>query len=148
MPKSCTGSRYTARSSTSSRLRKVASAITGPGVTTWRLVSISPRSASITNPVAWADTLRSVSKERVWSIWIVTTLVAIRSRVLAQSAGGATSLGTGTITGGSGGGGGGFGVAQLAIVSIVSMAPAAPKLRERHNARLTARLQNSLGSAL
>ena len=31
MPKSCTGSRYTGYSSTSSRLRKVASAVTGPG---------------------------------------------------------------------------------------------------------------------
>ena len=33
-PKSCTGSRYTARTGISSRFRKTASATTGPGLTT------------------------------------------------------------------------------------------------------------------
>src|SRR5579863_9600746 len=85
MPKSCTGSRYTGYSCTSSRLRKVASAVTGPGVTTCRLVRISPRSASTTKPVAWAVVFHSVSKARVMSRSIETTLPAMRSRVTAQS---------------------------------------------------------------
>src|SRR5580698_3277796 len=85
MPKSWTGSRYTGYSCTSSRLRKVASAVTGPGVTTCRLVRIRPRSASTTNPVACAVVFHSVSKARTASMSIDTTLLAIRSRVTAQS---------------------------------------------------------------
>src|SRR5579862_7239740 len=85
MPKSCTGSRYTGYSCTSSRLRKVASAVTGPGVTTWRLVRIRPRSASTTKPVACAVVFHSVSKARVWSTSMDTTLLAMRSSVSAQS---------------------------------------------------------------
>src|SRR3984885_922598 len=85
MPKSCTGSRYTGYSCSSSRLRKVASAMTGPGVTTWRLVRIRPRSASTTKPVACAVVFHSVSKARVESTSIDTTLPAIRSSVSAQS---------------------------------------------------------------
>src|SRR5256885_1668760 len=86
MPKSCTGSRYTGYSCTSSRFRKVASAVTGPGVTTWRLVRMRPRSASTTNPVACAVEFHSVSNARVESTLIDTTLLAIRSSVTAQSA--------------------------------------------------------------
>src|SRR5580698_2134344 len=85
MPKSCTGSRYTGYSCTSSRLRKVASEVTGPGVTTWRLVRIRPRSASTTNPVACAVVFHSVSNARVWSTSIDTTLGAMCSSVTAQS---------------------------------------------------------------
>src|SRR5580698_1928375 len=85
MPKSCTGSRYTGYSCTSSRLRKVASEVTGPGVTKWRLVRIRPRSASMTKPVACAVVFHSVSKARVWSTSIDTTLGAMRSSVTAQS---------------------------------------------------------------
>src|ERR1700691_4018945 len=100
MPKSCTGSRYTGYSCTSSRFRKVASAVTGPGVTTWRLVSISPRSASTTKPVACAEVLRSVSNEADGSICIATTLPAMRSSVAAQSAADASSAaGTATVGG-------------------------------------------------
>src|SRR5256886_6704680 len=99
MPKSCTGSRYTGYSCTSSRFRKVAAAVTGPGVTTWRLVRIRPRSASTTKPVACAVEFHSVSNARVESTSIDTTLPAMRSSVSAQSglpstaAGGATGAG-------------------------------------------------------
>src|SRR5579863_9067732 len=85
MPKSCTGSRYTGYSCTSSRLRKVASAVTGPGVTTCRLVWIRPRSASTTKPVACAVVFHSVSKARVRSTLLEITLGAMRSSVTAQS---------------------------------------------------------------
>src|SRR3954466_531664 len=44
-----------------------------------------PRSASTTNPVACAVEFHSVSKARVASTLIDTTLLAIRSRVTAQS---------------------------------------------------------------
>ncbi len=60
---------------------KIASATTGPGVTTCRLVRISPRSASTTNPVAWLEEFHSVSKARVLSTRIETTPEAIFSRV-------------------------------------------------------------------
>src|ERR1700733_10999669 len=111
MPKSCTGSRYTGYSCTSSRLRNVASAVTGPGVTTWRLVSISPRSASTTKPVACAELLRSVSNERDWSICIATTLPAMRSSVAAQSAADASSAAGTAAAGGIFGGVGAPGAA-------------------------------------
>ncbi len=74
-----------ARSSTSSRFWNTAVATTGPGVTTCRLVRISPRSASTTNPVAWLDWFHSVSKARVWSISIVTTAGAMRDSVWSQA---------------------------------------------------------------
>src|SRR5271165_3944405 len=48
---------------------------------------MSPRFASITKPVACAVVFHSVSNARVLSIWIVTTPVAMRSRVCAQVAG-------------------------------------------------------------
>src|SRR5882762_7862004 len=59
MPKSWMGSRYTGYSCTSSRLRKIACAVTGPGVTTCRFVKMSPRLASMTNPVACAVVFHS-----------------------------------------------------------------------------------------
>src|SRR3984885_1968211 len=65
----------------------MACASPGPGLTTWRLVNIRPRLASMTKPVAWAVVFHSVSKARVLSIWMVTTPVAMRSRVCAQFAG-------------------------------------------------------------
>src|ERR1043165_3028623 len=86
MPKSWTGSRYTGNSCTSSRLRNVASEVTGPGVTTWRLVRMRPRSASTTKPVACAEEFHSVSKARVWSISMATTLSATRASVPRQAA--------------------------------------------------------------
>src|SRR3984957_7249250 len=130
MPKSCTGSRYTGYSCTSSRLRNVASAVTGPGVTTWRLVSISPRSASTTKPVACAEVLRSVSNERAWSIWMATTLPAIRSSVAAQSAADAsspapTTTGAGSLgvaAGGDGTGGSGGTTVALAPGAVAAAA--------------------------
>ena len=66
---------------------KMACAVTGPGVTTWRLVNMRPRFASMTKPVACPVVFHSVSKARVLSICIVTTPLAIRSRVCAQLAG-------------------------------------------------------------
>ena len=60
--------------------------MTGPGVTTCRLVSISPRFASITKPVACAVVFHSVSKARTLSIWMLTTPVAMRDSVWAQLA--------------------------------------------------------------
>src|SRR5665213_555699 len=48
---------------------------------------MSPRFASMTNPVACAVLFHSVSKARVLSIWMVTTPVAILSSVWAQFAG-------------------------------------------------------------
>src|SRR6185436_9330266 len=86
MPKSWIGSRYTGNSCTSSRLRNVASEVTGPGVTTWRLVRMRPRSASTTKPVACAEEFHSVSKARVWSISMATTLSATRASVPRQAA--------------------------------------------------------------
>src|SRR5688572_16372972 len=86
MPKSWIGSRYSGYSCTSSRLRKVASEVTGPGVTTCRLVNTRPRSASITKPVACEELFHSVSKARVESILMATTLWAMRSSVAAQGA--------------------------------------------------------------
>src|SRR5262245_20405835 len=86
MPKSWMGSRYTGYSCTSSRFRKVASEVTGPGVTTWRLVRMRPRSASTTKPVACAEEFHSVSKARVWSISMATTLSATRASVPRQAA--------------------------------------------------------------
>ena len=86
MPKSWIGSRYTGYSCTSSRFRNVASEVTGPGVTTWRLVRIRPRSASTTKPVACAEEFHSVSKARVWSISMATTLSATRASVPRQAA--------------------------------------------------------------
>src|SRR5678815_3438779 len=86
MPKSWIGSRYTGYSCTSSRLRNVASEVTGPGVTTWRLVRIRPRSASTTKPVACAEEFHSVSKARVWSISMATTLSATRASVPRHAA--------------------------------------------------------------
>ena len=65
---------------------KMACAVTGPGVTTWRLVRMRPRLASMTNPVACAVVFHSVSNARVLSIWIVTTPEAMRSSVCAQLA--------------------------------------------------------------
>src|SRR5579862_4665814 len=59
--------------------------VTGPGVTTWRLVRIRPRSASTTKPVACAVEFHSVSKARARSTSIETTLLAMRSSVTAQS---------------------------------------------------------------
>src|SRR5215471_14822760 len=96
MPKSWTGSRYTGYSCTSSRLRKVAMEVTGPGVTTWRLVRIRPRSASTTKPVACAVWFHSVSKARVWSTSIETTLLAMRSSVTAQSGFSSATAGCGS----------------------------------------------------
>src|ERR1700720_2615880 len=63
----------------------MASAVTGPGVTTCRLVRISPRSASTTKPVACAVAFHSVSKARAASRSIDTTLPAMRPSVTAQS---------------------------------------------------------------
>ena len=68
-------------SRTSSLFRKTASAMTGPGVTTWRLVRIIPRSASTTKPVACEEAFHSVSNARVLSMRIDTTPDEIRSRV-------------------------------------------------------------------
>src|SRR6478735_11565441 len=101
MPKSWIRSRYTGNSCTSSRLRNVASDVTGPGVTTWRLVRMSPRSASTTKPVACAEVFHSVSKARVESILIATTPWAMRSRVARQVAS-SRSGATGSTSGASG----------------------------------------------
>ncbi len=91
-------------SSTSSRLRKVAKALTGPGVTTWRLVRMMPRSASTTKPVACDDVFHSVSKARAMSIWIATTPVEMRSSVRVQREDSSSSSGCGSgITGICGG---------------------------------------------
>src|SRR5450631_1761443 len=65
----------------------MACAVTGPGVTTCRFVKMSPRFASMTKPVACAVVFHSVSNARVASIWMVTTPLAILSRVCAQFAG-------------------------------------------------------------
>src|ERR1700686_5524102 len=96
MPKSWMGSRYTGYNCTPSRLRKIACAVTGPGVTTCRFVNMSPRLASMTKPVACAVVFHSVSKARVLSIWMVTTPLAILSRVCAQVAGELGIPGAGT----------------------------------------------------
>src|SRR6185437_10788818 len=71
-------------SCTTSRSRNTASAVTGPGVTTCRLVRMMPRLASTTKPVACAVSFQSVSKARTSSTLIETTLLAIRSRVAAH----------------------------------------------------------------
>src|SRR3984885_9533094 len=124
MPKSCTGSRYTGYSCTSSRLRKVASAMTGPGVTTWRLVRIRPRSASTTKPVACAVVFHSVSNARVESTSIETTLPAMRSSVTAQSglpstAAACWAAGVGCESAGADGGDAGPGVAAAGTAAGV-----------------------------
>jgi hypothetical protein len=73
--------------------------VTGPGVTTCRFVNISPRFASMTNPVACAVVFHSVSNARVLSICIVTTPVAMRSKVCAQVAGALGGSGAPTAAG-------------------------------------------------
>src|SRR4029077_1342455 len=159
MPKSWIGSRYTGYNCTSSRLRKVASEVTGPGVTTWRLVRIRPRSASTTNPVACAVVFHSVSKARTASTSIETTLLAMRSSVTAQSGLPSTTAGApagapASWPGGAGGGppgggcaggcaggevgrvvGGSVGVAVVgaAAGAAVSTGPAAPAAAAAHN---------------
>jgi hypothetical protein len=62
-----------------------------PGVTTWRLVRIRPRSASTTKPVAWVDMFQLVSKARGASMRMVTTLGAMRSSVARQAEGSAAT---------------------------------------------------------
>src|ERR1700690_3362251 len=122
----------------------MACAVTGPGVTTCRLVKMSPRLASMTKPVACAVVFHSVSKARVLSIWIVTTPVAMRSSVCAQVAGafggsGApTAAGSATLAGRAA-----FdGTATLADAAIAGAAaagagaapaPATQEINPRHN---------------
>ena len=78
--------------------------MTGPGVTTWRLVRMMPRWASTTKPVACDEVFHSVSKARAMSIWIATTPVEMRSSVRVQREDSSSSSGCGSgITGICGG---------------------------------------------
>src|SRR5580704_2439880 len=156
MPKSCTGSRYTGYSCTSSRLRKVASAVTGPGVTTWRLVRIRPRSASTTKPVACAVAFHSVSKARTRSMSIETTLPAMRSSVTAQSGLASTAAAccaicgsaapTGGAVSGCGAAGAGTGPAGAGAGSDAAHTAAQPRNAANNVSRTGAKRGGSLSS--
>ena len=64
-------------------------------MTTWRLVRISPRSASTMKPVACEEVFHSVSNARAASIVIATTPLEIRSSVLLQRVDSSNSIGCG-----------------------------------------------------